>query len=198
MLVAPASSLTIRKGLARCAIMLCLWFIGHSLYVLYDGLRQGQAPADAAVILGNTVNPDGSLSPRLESRLAKGLALYQQHQVKHIVVSGGFGQEGHYEGSKMRDYLIQHGVPTSDISVDNQGNTTALTAHNLQQHPRRAEFNSVIVVSQYFHLTRIKMLFHHYGFNHLQGASPRYFEWRDLYALPREFVAFYAYLIKNN
>ncbi|MBP6562898.1 MAG: YdcF family protein [Neisseriaceae bacterium] len=194
MLMPSTRTYSFQQRLFYFLLPLALWLGGHIAYVVYDGLSAPQAPADVAIVLGNA---DGSLSPRLAQRLATGLALYQRQQVSHIVVSGGLGKEGHYEGSRMRDYLLEHGVPAADISVDDLGNTTALSARNLQHHPRRAEFQSLIVVSQYFHLTRSKMLFRHHGFQHVQGAAPRYAEWRDLYALPREFAAFYAYLFQH-
>lgn len=197
MLVPSTPMLSFKKRLLCFVLPLALWCVGHLGYIVYDGLRQPKENADVAIVLGNTVNVDGSLSPRLESRLARGLALYQQRQVGHIVVSGGLGKEGHYEGSRMRDYLITQGVPSADVSVDDLGNNTALSAYNLQQHPRRADFNRVIVVSQFFHITRSKMLFQHHGFTQVQGASPRYFEWRDGYALVRECAAYYAYLFQH-
>ncbi|WP_394776006.1 ElyC/SanA/YdcF family protein [Flavobacterium sp.] len=62
--------------------------------------------ADIAVILGNKVNDDGTLSERLEKRLECGLKLYRDNRIKKILVSGGLGSEGYYEGDKMKEYLI--------------------------------------------------------------------------------------------
>lgn len=36
-----------------------------------------------------------------------GLQLYEKNRVKKIIVSGGFGKEGFYEGDKMKEYLIK-------------------------------------------------------------------------------------------
>ena len=172
--------------------MLFLWFLGHITYVTVDGLSQNNKIADIALILGNKVNEDGTLSKRLEKRLECGLNLYQNGQVKKIIVSGGLGKEGYYEGDKMKDYLIKNNVPDSLVIIDNFGNNTLATVNNALKLKESLRFKSIIVVSQYFHLTRTKMLFKKQGFNNISSASPTYFEFRDFYSLLREFVAYYV------
>tara|TARA_B110000093_G_scaffold91481_1_gene98922 strand:+ start:5409 stop:5894 length:486 start_codon:yes stop_codon:yes gene_type:complete len=160
--------------------------------VTVDGLSQNNKIADIALILGNKVNEDGTLSKRLEKRLECGLNLYQNGQVKKIIVSGGLGKEGYYEGDKMKDYLIKNNVPDSLVIIDNFGNNTLATVNNTLKLKESLRFKSIIVVSQYFHLTRTKMLFKKQGFNNISSASPTYFEFRDFYSLLREFVAYYV------
>ena len=102
------------------------------------GLRSGQQRADIAVILGNKVNEDGTLSERLTQRLACGLALYRSGRVGRLLVSGGLGKEGFWEGNKMREYLRAQGVPDSVIIVDNRGNDTQQTVRNTLRLRRRS------------------------------------------------------------
>ncbi len=168
-----------------------LWFLIHIAYTCKDGLSDKMQKADIAVILANKVNEDGTLSAGLENRVNCGLALYQSGRVKKLVMSGAFGKEGYYEGTKMKEYLVQKGVPDSVILVDNHGDNTRLTVKNMLHLRDSLHFTSIIAVSQYYHLTRTKMLFHQNGFEAVSGASPRYFQWRDSYALFREFVAYY-------
>lgn len=170
---------------------LAFWFICHLTYITIDGLRANNQKADLAVILGSKVNEEGTLSERLEKRMDCGLALYQKGQVKKILVSGGLGKEGHYEGSKMKDFLIRNGVPDTAIVVDDRGDNTRATVNNTLSLQDSLHFNSLIVVSQYFHVTRTKMLFRKRGFTNVSGASPWYFEIRDPYSLTREFFAYY-------
>ena len=179
------------KVLKAICITIFTWFIIHSLYIIYDGLSDNGAQADVAVILGNKVNEDGTLSERLEKRLETGVELYQNQRIKKIIVSGGLGKEGFYEGSKMKEYLISKNIPGSVIIVDNKGNNTRLTVENALKIKKRYDFKSLIVVSQYFHVTRTKKLFQDKGFENVNSISPRYFEWRDLYSILREFPAYY-------
>ncbi|WP_373549418.1 YdcF family protein [Haliscomenobacter sp.] len=176
--------------------LLLLWIFLHLSFSIIDGLWDRQQSADLAVIMGNKVNEDGTLSTRLVKRVDCGLQLYEQGRVKRLMVSGGLGKEGHYEGDKMRDYLVGKGVPDRLIIVDNRGNNTTLSVVNTLQLQDSLQFKSVIVVSQYFHLTRSKMLFKKKGFKAVSGVSPWYFEWRDVYALGREFVGYYRQLLK--
>jgi len=175
--------------------LLAAWVLVHTLLITWDGLHNSQQRADLAVILGNKVNEDGTLSERLAQRLACGLALYRSGRVGRLLVSGGLGKEGFYEGDKMRDYLRAHGVPDTAIVVDNAGNTTQQTVRNTARLQRALHFRSVLVVSQFYHLSRTKMLFRQAGFTEVSGASPVYFELRDGYSLLREFAAYYQALL---
>lgn len=175
--------------------LLLAWLLAHTLCITWDGLRDGQQRADIAVILGNKVNEDGTLSERLMQRLACGLALYRSGRVGRLLVSGGLGKEGFCEGDKMRDYLLTQGVPDSVIIVDNQGDNTQQTVRNAVRLRPQLRFCSIIVVSQFYHISRTKMLFRRAGFVAVSGASPWYFEWRDAYSLLREFPAYYTELL---
>lgn len=168
-----------------------LWFVIHEAVLIIDGLRDEKEPCEFAIILGSKVNEDGSLSNRLQARLDAGLELYRNHIVQKIFVSGGTGKEGFPEGDKMAEYLIQQGIPAKDIVIDNQGNTTRMTAENFAaQFP---ECKSVIVVSQYFHVSRCKLSLKQAGIENVYGVHARIFELRDLFSLFREFFAWYVY-----
>lgn len=175
--------------------LLLAWLLVHTVLISLDGLRNGQQRADIGVILGNKVNEDGTLSERLTQRLACGLALYRSGRVPRLLVSGGLGREGFWEGTKMREYLLRHGVPDSAIVVDNAGNNTQQTVRNTVQLRAKLPIRSVLVVSQFYHISRTKMLYRQAGFAEVNGASPAYFELRDIYSLLREFVAYYQALL---
>lgn len=187
--------MNIKKSLKIVIILLLSWFVLHIAFTVIDGLKNSTNKADAAVILGNKVNTDGNLSDRLLQRMNCGLALYKTGQVKSIIVSGGLGKEGFYEAEKMKAFLVNKGVPDSVITVDNYGDNTLKTVKNTLALRSKLHFNSLIVVSQYYHISRTKMLFRKNGFSNLGSASPHYFEWRDLYSLIREFAAYYKELI---
>ncbi|KXX66520.1 YdcF family protein [Flammeovirga sp. SJP92] len=167
------------------------WFSIHELYTIFDGIFSQPQKSEFAIIFGNTVNEDGTLSRRLEERVKKGLELYKSNTVEKLFVSGGLGKEGHYEGQKMAEYLIHKGVPANAIFIDDEGNTSWLTALNFKKQFPNCK--SVVVVSQFYHITRSKLAFRKIDIDQVSGASPNYFEWRDLYGLFREFFGFYKY-----
>ena len=171
--------------------ILLLWMTIHIVYSIVDGLRDDGSSADIAVVLGNKVNEDGSLSVRLMERLNCAIALQRVGRIKKVIVSGGLGKEGYYEANKMREFLLYQGdFPDSCIIIDNKGDNTLLTVKNTLALQGQLHFDKLIVISQYYHLTRTKMLFGKEGFNNVSGVSPKYFEWRDIYSLIREFFAF--------
>ncbi|MDR2915556.1 MAG: YdcF family protein [Tannerella sp.] len=172
--------------------ILLIWLIVHTIIISIDGFSDSGKNADYAVVLGNKVNTDGTLSTRLEKRMKCALDLYESGRIKGFIVSGGFGQEGYYEGDKMREYLLKHGIPDSLIIVDNDGINTRNTVKNTLDMQDSLHYNSLIVVSQYFHITRTKALFRKAGLKNIYGASPLYFELRDFHSLLREFAAFYT------
>ena len=81
-----------KKVLKYTVSILLLWFVAHCTYIVIDGLFDEDTTADVAVILGSTVNEDGSLSPRLKARLDKGYELYRTGKVNKLMVSGGTGK----------------------------------------------------------------------------------------------------------
>lgn len=175
--------------------ILVFWFVAHSIFIIFDGLNDKNNNAVVAIVLGNKVNEDGTLSDRLKARLDKSIELYKDGRVKKIIVSGGLGKEGFWEANEMKKYLIENQVSNHNIIVDNFGNDTEKTAENSIKILDSLDYKTAISVSQYFHQTRTKMLFRRQGFQNIESASPNYFEWRDFYAVFREFFAFYKEIL---
>lgn len=167
------------------------WFIIHSFYITYDGFTKPKQKADLAVVFGNKVNKDGTLSPRLKARLGKSIDLYQKKQVRDILVSGGLGKEGYWEGTEMKKYLVENNIPASNILVDNFGDNTEKTIINTIKIADSLKYNNIVSVSQFYHQTRIKKLFREHHFKNIESSSPTYFELRDFYSVFREFFAYY-------
>jgi uncharacterized SAM-binding protein YcdF (DUF218 family) len=52
----------------------------------------------------------------------------------------------------------------------------------------------VIVVSQFYHISRSKLAFRKAGIESVGGAHSKFYELRDVYSLFREFFGYYKYL----
>jgi vancomycin permeability regulator SanA len=172
------------------AVLICAGLI------LADGLTDDIRRSDVAVVLGSKVNPDGSPSPRLAARLERALELYEGGWTPRILVSGGTGVEGVAEGTAMKRWLVERGVPEGAVIVDDQGVDTRATAHNAAALMRAHDLHSAIVVSQYFHIPRTKLAFAQEGLPGVGSAHPDYFEARDLYSLAREIPGYASYLMR--
>jgi vancomycin permeability regulator SanA len=187
------------KHLKRIIYIFIIIGIVAATAICFDGLHDDvPVRADAAVVLGAKVYESGTLSPALQARCDRSVDLYKQKVVPIIIVSGGLGREGFWEGDKMRDYLMQQGVPESCIVVDNYGNNSRLTADNACSYFQKQTNNDlsalkIVVVSQYFHITRCRLALRQTGFRQVYGAHAYFFEWLDLYHIPREVVAMVVY-----
>lgn len=174
---------------------LLAWVFLHCLWLVADGRKAFDTEADVAIVLGNTVFEDGSLSPWLKGRVDAALHLYRNGQVKKIFVSGGIGPSFFPEGDGMRNYLLSAGVPDSVIVVDNEGDNSYLTAKNFLHWNEGEHYHSAVVVSSYYHITRSKYIVKKLGFKEVGGAYSSFETWADWYGMAREFPAFYKYLL---
>jgi vancomycin permeability regulator SanA len=162
--------------------------------IVASGLTDHIHPADVAVVFGNKVELNGQPSVRLRARLDKAASLYKQDYFPIIFVSGGIGVEGYDEADVMKKYLIGQGIPESAIVTDNQGIDTFATARNATGWMEEKGYQSVMVISQYFHIPRARLAFEKCGVAPVYSAHADLFEWRDLYhSIPREVVGWFVY-----
>jgi vancomycin permeability regulator SanA len=177
-----------------CAGSIAIAGLNDNIDSPQERLRQR---ADVAVVLGNTVNPNGQPSPRLQARLDKTIQLYRQGIFKQIIVSGGVGKEGFDEAVVMKQYLIANALPSEQIYVDSQGNNTYLTAQHTAQLMTKYRWQSAIAISQYFHLPRTKLALHRFGIKTVYTAHADFFELRDIYSTIREVFSYASYQIRS-
>ncbi len=116
--------------------------------------------AEVAVVFGARAYADGRPSHALADRVRTACRLYQQGTVKRLVFSGGPGDGSVHETAAMTRMAVGLGVPASAISTDLHGLNTAATVHNT-----RADLagRKVIVVSEFYHLPRIKLAYRSVG-----------------------------------
>ena len=128
-------------------------------------------PADTIVVLG-AAEYRGRPSPVLEARLNHALWLYLQQMAPYIITTGGAGGDPVFtEGDVGREYLTKHGVPAEAIVVENKGSSTVESLTAVAEIMRRMNFKSCIVVSDGYHIFRVKRMLESRGL-HVYG-SPR-------------------------
>ena len=94
----------------------------------------------------------------------------------------------------MAGWLVAHGVPEQDVVIDNEGINTAASAKNFAAIGKKSGFQSVIVVSQFFHISRCRLALKQAGVEKIGTAHSRVYGGRDVYATLREVVAYGKYL----
>ncbi len=133
--------------------------------------RDEAQPADVIVILG-AAEYRGRPSPVLKGRLDHGLGLYRARQAPLILTTGGAGGDPVFtEGGVGRDYLVRQGVPSEAILVESEGETTIHSIAAAGEIMRRMDLKSCIVVSDGYHIYRVKKMLEKLGFQ--VYGSPR-------------------------
>jgi uncharacterized SAM-binding protein YcdF (DUF218 family) len=113
-------------------------------------------PADVIVVLG-AAEYRGKPSPVLEARLNHALFLYLQGLAPRILTTGGRGGDPTFtEGEVAHAYLARHGVPSEAILVESEGETTVQSLAAAVEIMRRMNLKSCIVVSDGYHIYRVK------------------------------------------
>ena len=146
------------KLLLALAIAAVLFVVGVNAAIILgtrgeivDEASAASFDADAIVVLGASVMPDGTPSDILKSRLDQGIALYFAGAAPKIIVSGDNGTESYNECWAMKRYAISRGVPSEDVFCDHAGFSTYETMYRAH-HVFGAE--RVVIATQTYHLYR--------------------------------------------
>ncbi len=181
------------KTLWKIALILVAIPVLAMAAIVADGLTDNLRKADVAIVLGNTIDADGTPSPWLEARLERTAELYKAGLFDNVIVSGGPETNGYDEASIMRTYLIMHGISEGLITVDSKGVNTMATARNAAVTMKANGWNSAMVISQYYHITRARFALKALGVRTVYSAHAHRFEAHDLFAIPRELAANISY-----
>ena len=132
--------------------------VGSDKYIYNDVEKLPHA--QVAVIPGAAVLMNGGLSSVLRDRVDMAITIYKKGIVDKILATGDNGTLDHNEVKPMRNYLIKNGVPEKDIFLDYAGFDTYSSMYRA-----RDVFlvQSMIVVSQSFHLPRAVYIAKHLG-----------------------------------
>lgn len=133
--------------------------------------RDEAQKADVIVVLG-AAEYRGKPSPVLKARLDHALDLYRKGLAPHIMTTGGAGGDPVFtEGDVGRDYLTSQGVAPEAIIVEREGASTVASTALAGEIMRRMGFQSAIVVSDGYHIYRVKKMLESVGLT--AYGSPR-------------------------
>jgi vancomycin permeability regulator SanA len=183
-------------GIAAVAVVAVLLFpLG---LMLYFGTTRYERQSQAAVVLGAQVMRSGAPSASLADRVRTGAELYLDGLADVLVVSGGRGDGGRHECDAMRSYAEELGVPAAAIVEDREGVTTQASVDDTVALFRRDGIHRVLVVSQFYHLPRIKMAYQRAGIDvRTVPARADHFIKQTPYIVVREIPAFWLYYLRG-
>lgn len=161
------------------------------------GKTDYRRPADVAVVFGARVYKDGRPSDALADRVKTACQLYHDGIVKKLIFSGGPGDGAITESESMRRMAIRLGVKADDILTDDAGLNTEATVMNTKPMFSRLHAQKVLVVSHFYHLSRIKLAYQRAGWEvYTVPAKESYFLRQMPYFVAREVAAFWVYYLR--
>src|SRR5438477_3165637 len=156
-------------ALAVLALLVSVAYL--SMRIERQSTRDEARPADVILVLG-AAEYRGRPSPVLRARLDHALELYNRKLAPRIMTTGGAGGDPIFtEGGVGRSYLIGRGVPSEAIVVENESESTVESLAMAGEIMRRMGLRSVIVVSDGYHIYRVKRMMQARGLN--VYGSPR-------------------------
>jgi uncharacterized SAM-binding protein YcdF (DUF218 family) len=154
---------TVWNAAAIAASVLVIYVAYLTVRIQRQSVREEARPADVIVVLG-AAEYRGRPSPVLRARLDHALALYQERMAPRILTTGGAGGDPVFtEGGVGRSYLIGRGVPSEAIVVETEGESTVHSIALAGEILRRMGLRSVIVVSDGYHIYRVKEMLRSQG-----------------------------------
>lgn len=150
---------TYKKILLILGVILLTVFVyamGINYYVKYtvmDRIKDTDEikDVDTIIVLGAKVYDDGRLSLMLKDRLDKTIEVYNKLDIKKVIVSGDSEHKDYDETTKMKEYLINNGIPEESIVVDIYGLSTYDSIYRLKNV---YDVNKTIIITQKYHLYR--------------------------------------------
>jgi uncharacterized SAM-binding protein YcdF (DUF218 family) len=197
--VEPDTKMNKRRFISIATQALALLALGALVYVILVARairRQSTVnearPADVILVLG-AAEYRGRPSPVLEARLNHALWLYRQGLAPRILTTGGKGGDPTFtEGEVARAYLTKHDIPSEAIIVESEGETTVYSTTAAAEIMRRMNLKSCIVVSDGYHIYRVKKMLESDGMS-VYGSprpSPERDDWGEQWLYFRQAIAY--------
>ena len=146
--------------------------LGSLIAAIYLQARSDEsASVDAIVVLG-TAQYNGVPSPDLKARLDEALKAYESGYARYIVVTGGKMEGDVYtEAESSKNYLVDHGVPEPAFLMEDQGRNSWQSMTGAATVLKAAGLKRVLIVSDGFHLFRLKLMARELGLSPVGVAA---------------------------
>ena len=156
-------------GVALCALLLFACLIG---YVWYCAQERPVTPAPATIVLGAAAWGNKP-SPVFKERIRHAVHLYQSNITQKLIFTGGALRDGiPSEGEVGARWAIRLGVAPEDIAYEGTSRDTWHNLKNAQVILQQQQIDSVILVSDYFHLARAGIMARDLGLHVQLSPTP--------------------------
>jgi vancomycin permeability regulator SanA len=137
---------------------------GTDIWIAKDGITDEGSQTDVGLVAGSGMRPDGIPELALRSCLDGATERYSEGRFPFIIVSG----KNKEETKGMESYLVAHQIPPEAIIMDSTGENNQATAKAVVKIMKERNFHSVMIVSNYYRITRMKLALQHAGISQIQ------------------------------
>ena len=154
------------------SVMFVLGYLAALSFRIAREAKVDNARAADVIIVMGAAEYSGRPSPVLKLRLDHAFQLYQQKLAPYVMTTGGPGGDPTFtEGGVGRSYLVDRGIPAEAIIAETSGDTTVYSLAAASEILKRMGLRSCIVVSDGYHIFRVKRILSKDGFT--AYGSPR-------------------------
>src|SRR6516164_7839244 len=146
--------------IAGIAALIALFGYGAYLYgqIRDYAVRDEAHAADAIVVLG-AAQYNGRPSPVLKARLDHAYELFMNGYAPAIITTGSYGPDPNFsEAQVSTKYLVQRGIDAAKIVTEQGSGTTYDSIRAASNLIHQKGWKSALVVSDGFHLFRVKKM----------------------------------------
>jgi uncharacterized SAM-binding protein YcdF (DUF218 family) len=140
-----------------------LTFLYIGLRINLTGARDHAQRADAIVILGALVEPDGEPGPDLTERTLHAVRLFQRGLAPYIICTGGYSGDRLSAAAVACDLAVSQGVPAEKVLLADGSMTTREDAASARDLMLSRGWQTAILVSHPLHLERARLSFESEG-----------------------------------
>lgn len=169
--------LSMRKKKLRVILLgfiLCLiiYMFATTISICTYSLKDEKRLADVAIVLGAGATDKG-ISPVYRERVNHGIWLYQNGYVNAIILTGGIGKGNiNSDASIAKKYVIEQGIPESDVYTEDKSNITQENISNTVDIMNDLSFHTAIIVSDPLHMKRAMLMASDYGIEAYSSPTP--------------------------
>ena len=178
-------------------VILAIYIFTIPVCIYFSGKKIDLARADCIIVMGARQN-NGVPSKMFESRLKYGIDLYERGFSRKIIFTGGKMPGDKYtEAETGKIYALENGVKKRDVLLENKSRDTYDNLLGAKKIMDENEYESALIISDPFHLFRIRQIAKGLGINaHVVPTPYTVVKSRDVewYYIKYEWKAYLYYL----
>jgi uncharacterized SAM-binding protein YcdF (DUF218 family) len=171
------------KGIKILAALCVSLYLASFVYIISFAMKPNIPDhADAILVLGAKVNLDNSPSDPLYERTTEAAAIFAEKKADYLITTGGVGLGSISEAKIGAKVAEQQGVPKDKILPESNSHNTFQNIEEGKKIAKEKNIQSVIVISDRFHVARGVLVAKHFGFHPVYWDFPdtSYYQKKDL------------------